>query len=110
MNNLMFVVLLLIFLSILLWKNVKRYLMDVMRICYNSSHSQCSCSLPSSGEKSDIRFENINAESQAQNCCECSEQPFYGSKAGYFLASNDEKNAPEYYPTSLQDVDPKDFA
>ncbi|MDR2681724.1 MAG: hypothetical protein LBB29_01595 [Holosporaceae bacterium] len=28
----------------------------------------------------------------------------------YFLASNDEQDAPGYSPTPLQDLDPKDFA
>ena len=31
-------------------------------------------------------------------------------RIGYFAASNDEKDTPNYVPTFLQDVDPKDYA
>jgi hypothetical protein len=113
MNNFLFLALmLLLFLMILLRKSGYRYLMEAMRICHSNSRQQCSCSGECADDE-DVResCDDCGDHNDAQEILPAaSENAQFLDKMGYFLPLNDDKNAPKYRPTSLQDVDPKGLA
>ncbi len=109
MNNAVYTVILFFLITMIVrWKTIKKHCIAFLKASHNSHDRNCSCARVSS------YFLN-NIESNKQNTSyKQSSIGDYGDNIleniGYFVASNDEKKAPKYYPTSLQDVDPNGLA
>lgn len=108
MDSVVFTIILLLFFISLRWKSVKSYLIGVMKICYDSSAKSCSCSGAKMSVASSADRVGCNVECEKPNVDDREDRVL--ENIGYFVASNDEKKAAKYCPTSLQDIDPNGLA
>ncbi|MDR1362156.1 MAG: hypothetical protein LBJ16_03000 [Holosporaceae bacterium] len=116
MNNFVFAIILFSLLFVFMfWKNVKRYLFFVMKVCHDGSGGSCGCSCrpTSSPEAHRFLFSGPGKSGVVQPTARSIPTERVDKsldRMSYFLAFNDEPSTMKYSATPLQDVDPEDLA